>query len=168
MYMKNIHANWILLFSSFIDAKGVAILVRAEMYVAVHLFLIKDDRILLLRRYNTGFMDGQYSVIAGHVDRGESVVQAIHREAEEEAGILLAPDQLQTIQVMHRNSDTERIDYFFFVENWIGTIRNAEPSKCDDLAWFAIEALPENMIPYVRYALEQYQQGEYFTLFGWE
>ncbi len=137
------------------------------MFVAVHLFLIKDGEILLLRRYNTGFMDGYYSVVAGHVDQGETFVQAMHREAEEEAGIVIAPNQLHTVQVMHRNSDTERIDYFLFAENWSGTIRNVEPNKCDQLSWFAIDALPDNMIPYVRYALEQYQQGVYFTQFGW-
>lgn len=141
---------------------------KLKMYVAVHLFLLKEDKILLLRRYNTGFMDGKYSVVAGHVDSGETYIEAMKREAKEEAGIVITDDDIRPVQVMHRNSDTERIDYFFVVKKWDGTIRNMEPDKCDDLSWFPINSLPNNMIPYVRHAFEMYQKEEQFTSFGWK
>ena len=50
---------------------------RFEMPVAVHLFLIKKGKILLLRRFNTGYEDGNYSLVAGHVDGNEDVKSAI-------------------------------------------------------------------------------------------
>jgi ADP-ribose pyrophosphatase YjhB (NUDIX family) len=137
------------------------------MFVAVHLFLLKGDKILLLKRYNTGFMDGKYSVVAGHVDSGETYVEAMKREAKEEAGIVITERDLKPVQVMHRNSDTERIDYFFVSEKWDGEIRNMEPTKCDDLSWFPINELPNNMIPYVRHAIEMYKKDEHFTEYGW-
>ena len=58
---------------------------RFKLVVAVHLILIENGKILLLRRYNTGYEDGNYSLVAGHIDGNESVIQAMQREALEEA-----------------------------------------------------------------------------------
>ena len=57
------------------------------LLVAVHLILVQDSKVLLLRRYNTGYEDGNYGVVAGHLERDEEIVAAMVREAREEAGI---------------------------------------------------------------------------------
>jgi len=49
---------------------------RFSTRVAIHLFLMQGDEVLLIRRYNTGYEDGNYSVIAGHIDGGETVMTA--------------------------------------------------------------------------------------------
>ena len=59
------------------------------MFVAVYLLLLREGQVLLLRRHNTGYEDGNYSVIAGHVEPGERITQALVREAAEEAGSLM-------------------------------------------------------------------------------
>jgi 8-oxo-dGTP diphosphatase len=138
-----------------------------KVVAAVHLFLIRDGQVLLLRRFNTGYEDGQYSVIAGHLDGGEEVTTAMRREAREEAGIEIAPENLRVVGVMHRKSTEERIDFFLTTTEWAGEITNREPTKCDELAWFDLDRLPENVIPYVRRALENYRRGRWFNSFGW-
>lgn len=137
---------------------------------AVHLFLVKDEKTLLLRRFQTGWRDGEYSVIAGHIDGNESVSAAMLREANEEGGIDIRPDDLRIIHVMHRKAENgkEYIDFFLTTEKWEGEPRIMEPDKCDDLSWFRLDALPENMISYVRSALEKYRAGESFSEFGWD
>lgn len=140
---------------------------RFMMPVAVHLFLVRGRRVLLLRRFNTGYEDGQYSVIAGHLDGGETVQDAAVREAVEEAGIHIAPDALQVVGVMHRRSNDERIDFFVAAGEWSGEITNCESHKCDELTWADLDALPDNTIPYVRRALDNYQRGRWFDSFGW-
>ncbi len=122
---------------------------RNRYPVAVHLFFYQDDRVLLLRRFNTGWADGKYSVPAGHVEAGESVSAAAIREAGEELGIRLTPDALEVVHVMHRKSDDERVDFFLRVNRWSGVVTNREPHKCDDLAWYPLDALPDAIIPYV-------------------
>ena len=140
---------------------------HVKMPVVVHLFLIKENKILLSRRYHTGFQDGNYSLVAGHMERNETIKQAMIREAMEEANIILDSEKLQIIQVMHRRTETEeRIDYFIFSDQWQGDLQNNEPLKCDSLEWFDLNQLPENMVEYVRYALACYQRKEYFTEFG--
>jgi 8-oxo-dGTP pyrophosphatase MutT (NUDIX family) len=141
---------------------------RTTFPVAVHLFLINDNQVLLLRRYNTGYEDGNYSVIAGHIDGGEDVYTAMIREAAEEAGIKIVLDNLKIIQVMHRKkSDEERIDYFFECSIWSGEIVITEPNKCDKLEWFNIDHLPENTIDYIREAITNYRSNISFSVFGW-
>ena len=136
--------------------------------VAVHLFLVRDGRVLLLRRANTGYEDGNYSVPAGHLDGGEEVIAAATREAGEEIGITLAPSAVAVVGVMHRRSNDERIDFFVAASEWTGEIINAEPQKCDDLSWYPLDALPDNTIPYVRRALANYRRGVWFESYGWE
>jgi len=140
---------------------------RFKLVSAVHLFLIHDEQVLLLRRRNTGYEDGNYSVIAGHLNGGEEVKTAAIREAKEEAGIEIVPQDAVLVGVMHRRADDERIDFFLAVSSWSGEIINNEPGKCDDLSWFGFDELPDNVIPYVRRALENYRRGRWFDSFGW-
>lgn len=76
---------------------------RFKLIVAVHLFLVHERKIPLSRRYNTGYADGQYSVIAGHLDGHEEVKIAMAREAHEEAGIEIAPGDLEVVGVVAGN-----------------------------------------------------------------
>lgn len=141
---------------------------RFTMPVAVHLFLVKGTELLLLRRYNTGYEDGNYSVPAGHLDGNEEVIAGTIREAKEECGIDIDPADLQVAGVMHRRSSDERIDFFLVTSRWSGEIINGEPDKCDELRWVDIDHLPVTTIPYVRQAIMNYKKGQWFDSFGWD
>jgi 8-oxo-dGTP diphosphatase len=141
---------------------------RSKFPVAVHLFFLREKQILLLRRFNTGYEDGSYSVVAGHVEAGETVTQAAIREAKEEVGVMLEPTDIQIVHVMHRKSEDERIDFFMAVRHWVGNVTNNEPQKCDGLSWMEIDSLPQNTIPYVKRAIGNFQAGVYYSEFGWQ
>lgn len=135
---------------------------------ASHLFLIKGNKILLLKRQNTGYEDGNFSVIAGHLDGGETPRETMLREAKEEGGININPRYLKLVHVMHRNAkDGERIDWFFVAKKWRGQLKNMEPNKCDRLNWFSLSHLPKNVIPYVRIAINNFQKSINYSEFGW-
>lgn len=142
---------------------------RFTLISAVHLFLVKDQRILLLRRFNTGYEDGNYSVPAGHLDGNEPAKIAMCREAKEEVNFVIKPANLKLIHLMHRKKLTEeRIDFFFTASHWQGAPQIIEPHKCDDLSWFFIKKLPANMVPYVRFAITQYLNGNLYSEYGWK
>ncbi len=132
---------------------------RARFPVTVHLFFFRKDQVLLLRRFNTGFRDGEYSVPAGHLEGGETVMEAAAREGEEEAGVIIQLNDMTFSTVMHRIEDDERVDFFVVVNQWEGEPFNAEPDKCDELRWVAVDALPMNIIPYVKQALANHRKG---------
>ena len=142
-------------------------MLRYGLVAAVHLFLFRDKKILLSCRANTGFQDGNYSVPAGHLENCETATQAMVREAVEEVCITINPEDLKVIHVMQRKSTQSRIDFFFTTPKWQGEPVIGEPDKCSDLGWFPLNDLPENMVPYVRFAIENHQNEVLYSEFGW-
>ena len=106
--------------------------------------------------------------MSGHVDAGESFVSAAVREAKEEAGVIVKPEDLKLALTLHRQreDDLVYINCFFEVNKFKGTVSNNEPEKCDDLSWFDEDNLPENTLDYVRFALEKIAKGENFATWG--
>ncbi len=131
---------------------------RFKLIPAVYLILRRNDDVLLLRRAHTGYQDGKYSLIAGHLEGDELATSAIVREAKEEAGITIDPTDLTFVHLGHRltrnQPGQERVDIFFEASNWRGDIQNQEPNKCDDLSWYPRGKLPTNMVPFVRRVFE--------------
>ena len=136
--------------------------------VTAHIFLMREGQVLMIRRFNTGFEDGNFSVVAGHLDGNETVRQAAIREAREEVGVKLNPEELKVVGVMQRRSDEERIDFFLASHLWQGEPSNCEPDKCDALRWATPDHLPANTIPYIRQAIQNFQTGNWYSEFGWE
>ena len=70
---------------------------RNKAVPAVYLILERDDGcILLMRRCNTGYQDGNYNLPSGHVEDGELPKAAMVREAKEEIGIDVAQEDLES------------------------------------------------------------------------
>ena len=141
---------------------------RFKLIVDIHLLLIRDGKIVLLKRSNTGYEDGKYGLIAGHADGNETATEAMVREAREEAGIEINPSDLEFRLVIHRKTDREQVGFFFTARQYSGEPRNAEPEKCSELNWFDLDNLPENIIPYIKKSIELLDSGVNYHEFGWE
>lgn len=142
---------------------------RYKIIPSVYLILKSNNKILLSRRFQTGFEDGNYGLVSGHAEEKETMREALSREVLEEIGINIRPLDLKYVLTMHRScGDHERIDLFFTVDVWTGEAKNLEPNKCDDLAWFPINELPRNTIPYIRKAIECWANKKSYCEFGWE
>jgi 8-oxo-dGTP diphosphatase len=147
---------------------GIADSGRHKVIGDVHLILVdEDDRVLLGRRQNTGFADGCYHLPAGHLEAGESVIEALIREAREETGIVISRDAVDFAHVMHNSSGGGRVAFFFTVRRCEGVPQNREPRTCSELRWVPLHALPGNLVDYCRSALAAIADGRSFSLYGW-
>ena len=142
---------------------------RFHLKSAVHGVLQKPTgEVSLIRRFNTGYEDGNYSLPAGHIDGGEKATGAMVREILEETGVTVELNDLEMIHVMHRADSDERIDFFFLVKNWRGEPRLAEPDKSDQIMWVSPQQLPKNTINYISFFFKQFAAGKMYSEFGWK
>ncbi|MNW49246.1 nucleoside triphosphate pyrophosphohydrolase [compost metagenome] len=142
---------------------------RFLLRCAVNLILLENEKVLLLLRGNTGFGDGNYGVIGGHIDGDETAREAVIREAQEEVNIHLNPECIKFVGTIHRKlSHCEYIDLFFVAESWSGLLENKEPVKHVHYKWFELNSLPHNTMPLVNTAISNYVNGIFYDELGWD
>lgn len=143
---------------------------RFKLIAAAHMLVFKDGAVLLHKRMNTGYEDGNYSVPAGHHDPGEPMTRTATRELEEETGIVASEADMEFGCAMHRiqPSGRESVDYFFIVKKWTGAPENREPDRCAELAFYPLEHMPKNVIPYIREGIAASTQGRKMVQYGWD
>lgn len=121
--------------------------------------IIKDNKILLQKRQNTGYCDGMYCLPGGHVESGETQIDALIRELNEELNLYeISSSNFDVFKIIERTSTNKNLHYIDFIFKNIRPIDfeqiiNNEPTKCEKLEWFELDELPCDMIPYQRMVL---------------
>ncbi len=151
---------------------------RFVVVPAAYVFLLRDggsgpEALLQLRR-GTGYMDDHWAAAAaGHVEAGETAVDAARREAREEIDV--DDLDLRFVTAMQRTrrdrAIDERVDFFFTARSWRGEPRVVEPAKCAELRWCplaGLDELPGPVVPHERVVLDGLRDGtiEPYTSFG--
>ncbi len=113
--------------------------------------LLRQGEVLLARRSPTRkAYAGRWSFPGGHVETGENLEQALHRELDEEVGI--APVNYRCVAQMVDPSSSDTVYHMFAITEWTG-----QPSICDrehtELRWFTLSAA----MSIVDLALEDYR-----------
>ena len=139
---------------------------KCNFRVSVNLVLFSGNKICLMRRYNTGWNDGKYALMGGHVNDEENPIKAVIREAEEELGIYIKESDLNHLYTMAVKPD--HIYLYFGCKAFDGIITNNEPHQCDDISFFDINNLPENIIDADRIALNNiFNSNQKYCEFGY-
>jgi 8-oxo-dGTP diphosphatase len=138
--------------------------------VDVHLILRYGDKILLSQRGGP-YGYGQWHAPSGKLDPGEPLTVATVREAFEETGVVVDPDHIRLVHIVHhRQGDgaEDRIGFFFEATEWDNEPINREPEKCLQLQWFTVHELPADLISYPAAGLRGYLDGNPgVTIHGW-
>jgi 8-oxo-dGTP pyrophosphatase MutT (NUDIX family) len=145
----------------------------AQPYIAAYVILRRDDKVAFVLREHTKWMNGHYTLPSGKVEQDESFLACAVREAREETGITIQPEDLKHVLTSHRNDPDSTnapmwIDIYFEASEWEGDPYNAEPAVHGELAWLDLDNLPDNIVPNVRFCLDQIKAGQTYAEYGWE
>ena len=135
-------------------------------YLAVSAAIIKDDRILIVRRARSP-SQGLFTLPGGAVETGELLEEAVAREVREETGLTVAPIGLAGYREAIVRDPDGRVERHFlilaFAARWVA----GEPTLSEELAearWLKPEELSglrttEGLADIVASAFERLRQG---------
>ena len=140
---------------------------RQRFPVVVHVLLEQGGRVALLKRANTGFMDGYYALPGGHQEQGESVTQAARRELTEELGV--EAREVEPVCVLpYRSGRHQGVNFLFRCREWEGEPVINEPELFAELVWVIPENLPEPTADWVLPAIKLAGRGDWYLEMHWD
>jgi 8-oxo-dGTP pyrophosphatase MutT (NUDIX family) len=127
---------------------------------------------LLVGLRQGGFAAADWDTPSGKLEPGETLEHGMTREALEETGLRLPPQQLQVVAMTHWHppDGVPRIGVFFHLEAdpaVHGVPFIAEPAKCAELRWAPLDALPSPLLRYTAIGVELFRSGRLYAAMDW-
>lgn len=107
----------------------------------VGVFIIKDGKILLLKRLREPFKN-HWEVPAGKVDESEDLKDTVIREVREETGFIVEPEEEIGINI---NEENKFESHMFKAKITNGNLKNNEPDKHSEIKFFPLNNLPKEL-----------------------
>ena len=106
--------------------------------------LIREGRVLLVhRRPEKQANPNVWDLPGGLIEAGESELDALERELQEELGVQIATASASHLCRLTAGPAAEPVLLSaWLVPDWQGTPANVAPEEHDDLGWFSLEELP--------------------------
>ncbi|MFD6324436.1 NUDIX domain-containing protein [Streptomyces sp. NPDC058442] len=139
--------------------------------IGVHLYLENPagEVLLGLRHPDSAYAGKLWHFLAGHCEQ-ESAIACLVREADEEAGVLIRPEDVEFVHAVHlidEPAGRPRMQMVFRTQRWRGEPQVREPDKCLGWKWWRPDDLPEPIVPYTRAAINGIRAGQLYTEMGW-
>jgi len=120
--------------------------------VGAGVVIVKDGKTLLAKRKGS-HNSGMWGSMGGHVDFGESPIDAVKREAMEELGIEIG--NIEFAMCMNMIKDGKHyLDVSFTAKIVAGKPQICEPDKIEEIGWFSLDQLPSPLFPPVQAVLD--------------
>jgi len=131
--------------------------------VGAGVVIIQDGKTLLAKRMGS-HAEGYYGSLGGHVEFGETPVEAVKREALEELGIEIGNVKFATCTNMMKYGK-HYVDISFTAEILNGEPTICEPDKIAHVGWYDLDNLPEPLFEPVRIVLDAIKNKQtYFEI----
>jgi len=117
--------------------------------------ILKENKVLLMKRKNVTTFNNVWSTPGGKIDDGETAEKAVVRELKEELGI-----KVQIVRKLGDYLDKHEDKIIgcysgYLVEIISGVPQIIEDDKAENLTYFDLNNLPDNLAPYSKFYLER-------------
>lgn len=124
----------------------------------------KGNFIMAKRSTNTRDEHGMWDIGGGGLEFDQSVEEAIKKEIKEEYCTDVLEYEFLGFRDVHRTHNAKKthwiaLDFKVLVDP--SKVANGEPHKFDEIAWFTLDKLPENIHSQIPTFLKQHQQKLY-------
>lgn len=129
------------------------------------LLLLRRDNEILLAMKKRGFGAGKWNGAGGKIESGESLIEALIRETEEEINV--TPTNYRPVAELDFIQDTDTDDpWHMYIYAYICDAWEGEPTESEEMRpqWYDIDAIPyEEMWDDDQYWMPQVLQGQKVT-----
>ncbi|UTV30541.1 NUDIX hydrolase [Photobacterium atrarenae] len=109
-----------------------------KAHECVSFLLIEDGKLLLEKRAEDKATDpGLNAIPGGHIERGESQIQALFREVKEELDV--TPKTYQFLCSLYHPTKELQLIHYYVVNAWEGALRSLE---AETVEWYPVSAAP--------------------------
>jgi len=118
--------------------------------VGVGAVIVEENRVLLIRRGQPPLL-GEWSLPGGLLECGETLREAVVREAREETGLLVETDEMLGVYERVIRDDAKRVRYHYVLIDFLcrpvgGDLKAG--SDAADVRWFTRNELPALNLAY--------------------
>lgn len=133
-------------------------------HVTVDALIIKNNKILLVKRASHLIEGGKYTLPGGYLDRDETLNRAVLREAREETGYNSEIVSLFRINdnPQRGSEDRQNVDFVFLVK-LLDKVDNHD-REVSEVKWFGLDDLPEKE----KIAFDHYENIEFYLKYKQE
>ena len=121
---------------------GEAALRRERVARCVAGAMVSHGRVLLVRRSpDARYYPDVWDLFGRHVEAGESLEEALRREAREELGVEV--ESFHSLGTVYDPVEPAEVTVFVVVA-WRGEPVNAAPDEHSEMGWFSVSELPDS------------------------
>jgi 8-oxo-dGTP diphosphatase len=134
--------------------------------IGVELFARRSGSILLGKRKNC-YGAGTWALPGGHLEFNERLVDTMCREAKEELGAIIKPEELRLVSVVDDLQPANNLHYVHVSFEQLDPTwepRIMEPDRCEEWRYFSLGDLPANFFPPHGGIVANYLQGRVYGL----
>lgn len=120
---------------------------RAEKVILTNMCMIEDDKGNVVMQYRSPerYAWSGFAFPGGHIEKGESLHQAITREVYEETGLTIEHPQLVGVKHWHTKDNERYLVFLYKTSSFTGQLRSSDEGE---VSWVKKESLADLELAY--------------------